>query len=168
MEDPKNPVLLKKQKREERIAKLLHKGFTVNQVIQKTGYRECEVVPIARHARQKQAIKNVEKAVKEEIFKDKVPALKEIVGSTLLQVKKAIEELNDPEIRSKMIRSIADVKNLAAIATDLNTLLRLELGQATENIQVAQFSYQQTRVVLQELAKKDPVFEYPQLPEPAK
>lgn len=59
--------------------------------------------------------------------------------------------------------SLIEVKNLASIGVDLNEMLRLEMGQSTQNIEVVQYSYNETKVMLEDLKKIDPVFEYPEL-----
>lgn len=100
--------------------------------------------------------------VKEAVFEDKVPILKDIIGLTLNQVKDSLEYLSQDEERKARL-SPRDIRDLTGIARELNDLLRLELGQSTVNIQSTTQTHQSVHVILDDLRKIDPVFEYPEL-----
>lgn len=100
--------------------------------------------------------------IKEEVLSEKVPALKKIVGLSLQVVQEYLTNLAVDKIKQSAL-TVKEVRDISGIAKDLNELLRLELGQSTQNVEVVQYSYQQTQVVLEDLRKIDPVFEYPEL-----
>lgn len=89
------------------------------------------------------------------LLKEKVPMLKNIVTLSLASVQDYLMGLQDPV--KKQALTTKDIKDISGIAKDINELLRLELGQATQNVQVVQYTYEQTRIVLEDL-RKDPVF----------
>ena len=112
-------------------------------------------------------MEELQNKIKQEVYEDKIPLLKDIVGMSLQQVKESLQELaKDPERKAKM--SIRDIRDLAGVGRELNDLLRLELGQSTENIAVktVTHSHQSMHVLLEDLRKMDPVFEYPKLEAP--
>lgn len=106
--------------------------------------------------------KKFQSEVKEEVLKDKVPILKEIVGTSLTAVQEYLVELGTNKERLHSL-SVSEMKGLADVAKSLNELLRLELGQSTQNVQVVQYSFNEAKVMLEDLRKIDPVFEYPAL-----
>lgn len=116
----------------------------------------------AKKANLLQEAKAIKQEVKNEIFRDKVPLLKDIVNLSLNSVKEFLTELAQTPERLHAL-SLIEVKNLASIGVDLNEMLRLEMGQSTQNIEVVQYSYNETKVMLEDLKKIDPVFEYPEL-----
>lgn len=141
-------------------------GLSNDEIEGKTGYKRAFIDrTVATYPVKKFTNRCVER-IRTELFKDKVPALKKIVEDSLAALGEALAELRDPEIRAKILCDAKSMKALAGVVADMNGLLRLELGQSTENVQQVSYSYQQIRVGLQELAKMDPVFEYPKLPEP--
>lgn len=108
------------------------------------------------------------------IYADKVPTIEKIIGSSLHVLNKTMGEIATKEsMRKKMIRNVKDLELLKNVVKDLNILLRLELDKSTENVAIGgsvnhAHTYEQTRVAIQELRKVDPVFDYPELPEPPK
>lgn len=145
----------------ETVSKLAIKGYTVNQIIAVTDLPDHVVRKILRDKRTKECITKVQDKITQAAFKHKVPMLKDIVDMSLTAIKESLEELKDPERRKEMLSRTGDLSALAKLATDLNALLRLELGQSTQNVETVSHSYQETKIILQELKKKDPVFEYP-------
>ncbi|OQB10444.1 MAG: hypothetical protein BWY21_00365 [Parcubacteria group bacterium ADurb.Bin216] len=97
-------------------------------------------------------------------FQEKIPLIKEIIGVGLDVIRDELRALLDPEVRAEKLKKITDVAAVSKLVSDLNTLLRLEQGQSTENIATSTKSYQETRHVIQELKRTDPVFDYPELP----
>lgn len=117
---------------------------------------------IAKKANLVAESKRFQGEVKEEVLKDKVPILKEIVGTSLTAVQEYLVELGANKERLHSL-SVSEMKGLADVAKSLNELLRLELGQSTQNVQVVQYSFNEAKVMLEDLRKIDPVFEYPAL-----
>lgn len=147
----------------DRVLFLKHKGYTQDQIL--------SLVEADKHA--------VLRILEDEAIADerarlewdkKIPTIKEIMSCCLSTVRDEMLRISsDKDYRSMMIRGVRDVALLTNMARDLNTLLRLELGQSTENVSIKQsvtHSYQQTRAVIQDLKKVDPVFDYPELPPP--
>ncbi len=100
-----------------------------------------------------------------EEFERKIPTIQNIISLSLGAINNTLKDMTvDDELRKRMLGKVSDVSLLVKAVESLNTLLRLELGKSTQNIAVKN-SYQQTREVLQEIAKVDPVFDYPTLPE---
>lgn len=100
-----------------------------------------------------------------EEFDRKIPTIQNIISLSLGAINDTLKDMAvDDELRKRMLGKVSDVALLVKAVESLNTLLRLELGKSTQNIAVKN-SYQQTREVLQEIAKVDPVFDYPTLPE---
>lgn len=96
-----------------------------------------------------------------EHWEQKIPVMRDIVAMGLSGIKETLKEMIDPEVRAKMIRNINDLSALTNIVDKLNILLRLEEGKSTANVETKHTTYQETRHVLQELGKIDPVFDYP-------
>lgn len=136
---------------------LVQKGFDVDKI--------CAITQL-EHETVKRIIDEQEH--NDEIIRkswgEKVPVMRDIVGMSLNGLKETLKELSDPETRRQMIKSVGDMTALAKIIEGLNVLIRLETDQSTSNVAVVhkhKHTYQETRMVLQELAKTDPVFEYP-------
>lgn len=107
-------------------------------------------------------VQEMQQRVAREVLVDKVPLLKEIAQTTLTAIKEFVGKLEDKKFRDRFITSVRDLKDLTAIVSDVGSMLRLELGQSTQNVEVKnQMSLDQTVAVLKELSTRDPVFEYP-------
>jgi len=99
--------------------------------------------------------------------KQKVPLIKDLVQCSLGIMKKTLAEIaaND-NLRRRFISKTSDIALFQKTIESLNTLLRLELGKSTQNIETHAHTYESTRIAVQELKKIDPVFAYPDLPPP--
>lgn len=139
-----------------KVLKLKERGFDVEQTVE-----IAQISPM--HVRRILEEEEVNCEIIRQQWEGKVPLMRDIIGMGLNGIREVLKEMVDPEIRSKMIRHVADLKALTGIVESLNILLRLEEGKSTQNVAVNR-SYQDTRVVLQDLAKVDPVFSYPQIP----
>lgn len=130
------------------------------EIDKETFQRKTKKLGIQKH------IQAATRRVTKEILQDKIPILKEIAELSLVAVRDKLLELSDPEKNAEMLKTMRDIKDLSNIAQGLNEMLRLELGQSTQNVAVnAQMSLEQTITIFKELANKDRVFEYPLLDE---
>jgi hypothetical protein len=96
------------------------------------------------------------------ILQEKVPLLNNITTLTLNALLEFVKELDDPEVRKKKIVTIADARGLSAIVKELNDVVRLELGKATQKIDVNhQMSLPEAQKVIDSIRAIDPIFDYP-------
>jgi hypothetical protein len=103
-----------------------------------------------------------------QIYSEKVPTIKSIINLSLNAINETLKDITiDKELRKQMLSKASDIGALVKAVDSLNLLLRLELDQSTKNVAVVH-NYQDTRKALQDIAKVDPVFSYPELPEPSK
>lgn len=145
--------------------KLTMEGLNPNQICARTDIPVAQIMYFLEKKDFKEGMKKIEKSVIEETFKDKIPLLKKIVGCSLHLTSEFLMRMcEDEDFKASQLKSLSDVRELSKLAVDLNTLQRLELGQSTQNLEVVSHSYQQTKVIIDDLRKKDPVFEYPELP----
>lgn len=97
-------------------------------------------------------------------WEGKVPTIKNIISLGLNAINETFKDIaEDDELRRSMLSKASDIKMMQAIVTELNTLLRLELGESTQNISIHKketHTYEDTRLTLQKLQKIDPVFTY--------
>jgi len=113
-----------------------------------------------------EAGKEIARQVKDEIYKDKIPLLKGIIGLSLETIHHFLADLHQDPLR-KALLTISEVQGLASIASDLNGLVRLEEGKTTANIGIeANVDHNHTVTIsaLQKLKELDPVMEYPEMP----
>lgn len=89
--------------------------------------------------------------ITEEIYKDKIPLAKSIVGLSLFKLERFLERFKPA--------SVTDAKELKNIAADINGLLRLETGQSTNNIDV-HVTHKDADSILKELSENDPFKDY--------
>lgn len=137
-------------------------GLSVAEIAQRANLSPTVVKAIVSRAALRKEAEAKRKEITQAVMVEKVPLLKEIVGLSLTTVKEFLETLSKDEDR-KADLTVADVKGLATIGKELNEMLRLELGQATQNVQVVQYSYTEAKNLLDNLRKLDPVLEYPEL-----
>lgn len=148
------------------VMKCAVKDFTVDQTVALTEIDECVVRQIIKDETVKRGVQEIKDKIKEEAFKEKIPIIKEIMGLSLYAILETMREVSeDPELRRTVLSSAKDITTMTQAATNLNNLLRLDLGQSTENILIKNHTIQETQGILQELKIKDPVFDYPELPE---
>jgi len=138
-----------------KVLKLKERGFDIEQTIE---ISQIEPMRVRRIIEEEE----VNCAIAKKQWDEKIPVMRDIIGMGLNGIKECLKEMADPMVRKEMIRHIGDLKALTGIVEALNLLLRLEEGKSTQNVAVNR-SYQDTRVVLQNLAKVDPVFSYPQI-----
>lgn len=91
--------------------------------------------------------------IKKEVYQERIPLMKEVVGQCLEKVKVFLETFNPQDI--------TEVKALESMATGFNNMLRLETGKSTSNIAMQHYSASDAESLyakLEELKKLDPVF----------
>lgn len=154
-------------KRVQNIVNLAVKGYNVAQISSKINVPEYIVRDIWAQEEFKNTCARAEKKIISEALRHKIPLLEEIASLSLQNIRDWLLELKDEDIRKAKISKISDVKALSDLLKNMNEMLRLEKGESTENVSTVSRNYQETRVVLQELSKKDPVFDYPALPNSA-
>lgn len=140
------------------VTRLKSSGYRQEDVLAITGYKPMEVSRIFNDDR-------VVHAIAKKNFEDAAPTVKDIIGLGLDALKSTLIEMSDPEVRRKMIANVRDLASLTKVIGDLNNFLRIDQGQSTMNLETHSKSFQETRHVFQELRKKDPVFDYPTIPE---
>ena len=146
----------------DKVKKFQERGYGWEEIVQFTKFKDHVVKRIMED-------ETIAAELARENYKKKIPTIKEIVGLGLSQLRDTMKEIAaDPELRRQLLSTAKDIGTFAKVVTDLNTLLRLELGESTQNVSSISRNFQETRVVLQELKKKDPIFDYPELAEPVK
>lgn len=105
---------------------------------------------------QKSAAQKEAKRQREEyadiIYSQKLPLAKSIVGKSLVEV--------DNFLTTFKPSNVQEAKDLVKMATDMTTLLRLELGQSTQQIEIIHKTQKDITVILQELKEADPFMDY--------
>lgn len=86
------------------------------------------------------------------IYAEKLPLAKAIVGKSLTKVNQYLTTFT-PE-------SLQDAKDLTKIATEMTSLIRLELGQPTEQIGIMTQTQKNVTVIVEELRNNDPFVDY--------
>jgi len=138
----------------QQVLKLKERGFDETQTIEITQLPQTEVKRILEE-------EEVNREIIKKQWEQKVPIMRDIIGMGLNGIKETLKEMADAEVRRKMIRTVNDLGALTKVVESLNTLLRLEEGKSTANIETHKtVTYRETRNALDELAKVDPVFDY--------
>lgn len=148
------------QKQVRQVLALKEKGFEESDICAVTDIEDFTVRRILED-------EESNKSLIRKHWEEKIPTIRDIIGLGLNGIKECLTELQDPDIRRVMIKEAKDLAALTKVVTDLNMLLRLEENKSTQNVAVNRTNYGETRVVLQNLAKVDPVFQYA-LDEPKK
>lgn len=146
---------------EEQIIELYLSGVRrIAKISKLTRIPKSVVRAIVSKAKLRERAGEVKKQLVTEILRTKVDALKEIVDLSLSGVCTFLKAHPVPA-------NFKEAKDLAGIVKNLNEVLRLELGQSTQNVETkVKFSLDDTQHILSELKKIDPVFEYPMLDAP--
>ena len=95
---------------------------------------------------------------RESIIKDKIPVINSIAAVNLNTLLEFSCNLAKDEQR-KALLTVKDAKDLASLISDLNTLIRLETGQATSNVAITHFtgSSEELLKTAKEIIEMDPV-----------
>lgn len=118
---------------------------------------ESEVLRTVRKANAEAEAKRQRLEMTEAIYASKIPTAKEVVGWSLEKLATFVKE-NRPV-------TWEDAQRLTKIATDMQMLLRLELGQSTQNIELVTRTQRDVTAIIQDLSANDPFVDYPALPE---
>lgn len=143
--------------------KILQEYFTVRPTVD-SHYKACNLVAknlgvqhslviteLSKAAAQKEAKKQREEYA-DYIYSQKLPLAKSIVGKSLVEV--------DNFLTTFKPTTVQEAKDLVKMATDMTTLLRLELGQSTQQIEIIHKTHKDVTVILEELRVTDPFMDY--------
>lgn len=146
----------------EAVAALKKRGFTEDAI---THIAEVPAMEVTRIIEDETTAREIAR----ENYQNQVPLMKDIIGMGLEALGRCLKEIvTDDGVRREVLARVSDMTAMKNIIQDLSMLVRLEEGKSTQNVAVSQRSYQETRIAIQELKRMDPVFEYPDLPEPIK
>lgn len=110
------------------------------------------VEEIIRKGRLREEAKVQRKEYADLIYGEKIPLAKAIVSLSLNELYSFMQTFKPT--------TIEDAKGLSKIATDLNNLLRLELGQSTQNIDIVTRTEKSIETITEELKANDPFGDY--------
>lgn len=124
----------------------------VSQISNKTGIAHSRIMGIISKASAQAEAKRQREEYADEIYSHKLPLAKSIVGKTLTQV--------DNFLTTFKPTTSQEAKDLVKMATDMTTLLRLEMGEATGRVEIITKTHKDITVVLNELKETDPFMDY--------
>lgn len=137
-------------------------GLNVQEISHKRGLNPKYIRFIISTSALKELASRHRQEIMEELLREKIPLLREVAGLSLSGLRDFLESLITD--REKMGRlTLKDARDLSAIAKEQNDTLRLELGQATEKIEVVQKVEKDVTYILEDLKNTDPFVEYPAL-----
>jgi hypothetical protein len=133
-----------------------------------TGFPHRTIEKYANLIRIEEKVDKAITEIKKDVYRRKLPLIKEIVGLTLEGVKEAVQGVIEDKERLRSF-SPREIRDLTMVAAELNNILRLETGQSTQNISnkthITETTSQSVSVILKDLKEIDPVFEYPEVPD---
>ena len=150
-----------KGRKEDEIIQLYLSGKKIPEICKETKASFRRVNTIVTKGRLEEKAKKFLKESAKAVLEEKIPLLKEIASLSLMNVRDFLGELSDPVKRSERLSTMKDARDLAAIASQLNEMLRLELGQSTSITETVSYSFEAIKVLLTDLSKVDPIFDYP-------
>jgi hypothetical protein len=138
-------------------------GQRIDAVAKELRIHPVRVLNVLKRSRLRWYAKQHVKKLEEEVYKDRIPMMKEIIGKGLMKVKEFVDNFTPSDM--------GEARILEKMVTDLNGMLRLDTGQSTQNIAVAGEVAHNMSFDIKELQKRlsqvDPVFSYPELDAPA-
>ena len=143
----------------ETVTKRYLEGKTIHEIAHEEAIPLAMVRTIVSRAALKQEAQAYRAELLEEVFKDRVPLLKEVTQLSLLTLRDFLQNLSLDEAR-KGILTIKDAKDLSSIAKEINEIARLELGQSTQNVEIVQRVERDVNVLIEDLKKTDPFKDY--------
>lgn len=126
--------------------------LAIDIVAHQTGRKPEFVINTLKKAKAREEAKIQRAEYADAIYAEKIPQIQSIVGLSLEKLGQFVSNFH-PE-------TIEDAKGLSKIATDMNTLLRLELGKTTQSIELIQRTEKDVTVLLEELKNNDPFVDY--------
>lgn len=135
-------------------------GMTVREMASKHLINEKYIRFLICTASLKELASKHRQEIMEELLKDQIPLLKEVSGLTLATLREFIEGLMTDETRKAEL-TVRDARDLSAIIKEQHSILKLEMGQATERVEVVRKVEKDVTVILQDLKKSDPFVDYP-------
>ena len=109
---------------------------------------------IAKHFAKEEG-KKQRREYADEIYKEKIPIAKAVVAMSLDKLCAFVNNCT--------VETFEDAKALSKIASDMNVLLRLELGQSTNNVEVITRTEKSVQTLLGELKEVDPFVNYTEI-----
>lgn len=111
------------------------------------------VEKVAKKARLRELAKEQRAAIVQELYSDKMPLAKAIVGLSLKKLEDFLKKYEP--------LSIDGAKELKNIVVDINNLLRLESGKSTNNVDIhVTTQTKDAETILKELKVNDPFKDY--------
>lgn len=117
---------------------------------------ENRVEQCLRKAKLQDEAKLIRQQIVEEVYKDKVPILKDITNLSLEKVRKFLHRITDEHIA---MMGVKDIKGIFEMGTKCEELLRLTRGEPINTIEVTH-SLEETKKAIVELKQRDPIFDY--------
>lgn len=114
---------------------------------------ERDVLKTIRKSNAETEAKKQKAEITEAIYAAKIPTAKEVVGYSL----ESLAEF----VKTHKPQTWDDAQKLTKIATDMQMLLRLELGQSTQNIELVTRTQRDVTTIIQDLSNNDPFVDYP-------
>lgn len=142
----------------DKVMKLTQKGFNQDQIIAITDIPQIEV-------RRIQEDENYIRDLVDRNNKEAVPLMERIRALGLEVLGEFMKELVQPEVRSRLVKSVKDAIAVKVLVNDMTLLIRLEKDKSTQNIAV---NSNVTKQTIEYAAKVDPVFSYPILKDETK
>ncbi len=124
----------------------------VNEISKKTGISYTKIMGVVGKASAQAEAKRQREDYADQIYSQKLPIAKSIVGKTLTQV--------DNFLTTFKPTTSQEAKDLVKMATDMTTLLRLELGESTSRVEIITKTHKDVTVILDELKANDPFMDY--------
>jgi len=143
-------------------------GKTVGEIARQTGLESRYVRFIITSASLKSLADKHRKEVMAELLKEKIPLLKEITTLSLLGLRDFLERLITDKERMKRLTT-KEARDLSMIAKEQGESLNLELGEATERVEIIRKVEKDVTIILEDLKKEDPFIDYsaPEKKEPS-
>jgi hypothetical protein len=124
----------------------------IKEVALKTKYPINMVTKIVTNDIIRQEAKEQRRKYADAIYEDKITVIKTIVGVGLEGVLDFIKN-NKP-------KDYNEARTIVSMATDLTKLLRLEMGQTTQKVELVHTQQKDITVILDELQQTDPFVDY--------
>ena len=131
-------------------------GFSqiLSAVSKKLSCHPAHIIHVVKKMNLQQLAKEQKKEITEEIYAEKIPLAKRVVGLSLEAAAIYLQDFQP--------KNIQEAQTCVTMATQINNLLRLELGKSTENVEILHRAERPLVTILESLQKNDPFVQYPQ------